>query len=90
MDNRKILSRFDSIAWALLDTKTDAVTLVDLNGTILFLNDSTAQRFDKSPEEIIGNCIWVIYSRTWRSRHLTLTIYKDQKNKYHQHFLTLT
>ena len=69
MENAEILSRLNSIAWALLDAKADEVTLVDLNGTILFLNASAARRFGKSPEEIIGHSLWDTYPKAYRSHH---------------------
>jgi PAS domain S-box-containing protein len=71
-DNKEALSDLDSIAWALLNAKADAVTLVDLDGTILFLNVRAAQRFEKSAEEIIGSCVWDIYPSASESHHRIL------------------
>jgi PAS domain S-box-containing protein len=78
---KAVVSDKDDIGWALLDAKADAVTLVDLNGTILFLNNSAAQRFGRSPEETIGICIWEIYSRACRSHHRILFNQVIQTNR---------
>jgi PAS domain S-box-containing protein len=81
MDHRETYSRFDSVAWAVLDARADAVTLVDLKGTIIFLNASAAQRFSKPPEEIIGVNVWEIYPRVYRSHHKILFQQVVQTNR---------
>jgi PAS domain S-box-containing protein len=71
-DHKEVLSDLDGIAWALLDAKAAAVTLVDSNGMILFVNVPAALRFEKSAEEIIGSCVWDIYPSASKSHHKIL------------------
>ncbi len=71
-DNKEGFSDLDSVAWSLLDAKAVAVTLVDLNGTIHFVNVSAAQRFGKSGDEIIDSCVWDIYPSANKSHHKIL------------------
>jgi len=40
--------------WALLNATTESALLVDLEGTILTLNETAAKRFGKLPKELIG------------------------------------
>jgi PAS domain S-box-containing protein len=90
-DNEAVLSDLDSIAWALLNAKADAVMLVDPKGTILFANTHAAQRFGKSVEDIIGSYIWDVNPSSNKSHHQILlnqviqtgqpitTTYKDKE-----------
>ncbi len=72
MDRKRVLSVSNSIAWALLDAEVDAILLVDLNGTILFLNASASHHFGSSPEELIGGTLWDIYPGESKSHHKIL------------------
>lgn len=71
-DRKDALSDLNSIAWALLDADADSIILVDLNGTVLFLNSSAAQRYGKSVDEIIGNCVWDVYASETKNHHKIL------------------
>jgi PAS domain S-box-containing protein len=59
----------DSAAWTLLNAEANSVILIDLNGAILFLNDSAARRFGRSAENILGDYLWDVYPGTSRSHH---------------------
>ncbi len=54
----------DSVAWALLDAKAEAVLLVKLNGSIRFANQTAVKRFGKSKEELMGLYAWDLYPST--------------------------
>jgi PAS domain S-box-containing protein len=71
-DRKEVLPYLGSIAWALLDAKADAVTLVDPNGTILYANVPAALGFGGSAKDIIGRCIWDFYSSASKSHHKIL------------------
>ena len=45
-----------------LNVPTDAAILVDAEGTILNCNQTIANRFGLTRDEIIGKCLWVLYS----------------------------
>jgi PAS domain S-box-containing protein len=50
------------MARALLNATTDAVVLLDHKGIILDINDTYAQKFQKTPDEMLGLCIWYLFS----------------------------
>ncbi|MFA9498471.1 MAG: PAS domain S-box protein [Deltaproteobacteria bacterium] len=52
------LRKSEEMARALLDATTDAVVLLDSRGTILDINDTYAQRFQKHKDHMLGLCIW--------------------------------
>jgi PAS domain S-box-containing protein len=91
MKDKETLADFDSIAWSLLDSKADEVTIVDLNGIILFANLPSVHRSGRSVDEIIGNCVWDLYPAASKSHHkilfnqvaqtgqLIITRYKDKE-----------
>jgi len=56
------LRKSEEKARALLNATTDAVVLLDHQGVILDINDTYAQQFHKSKEEMIGVCIWDLFS----------------------------
>lgn len=72
MKEKETSSDSDSVTWALLDAEEDAIVLVDLHGTILFLNASTAQRYGRSSEELIGSDLWDIYPSAYKTHHRIL------------------
>jgi PAS domain S-box-containing protein len=71
-ENKESSADFGSIAWALLNAQEEAVTLVDLNGIILFVNPPACQQFDKSTDEIFGKCIWDFYPNASVNHHKLL------------------
>jgi len=71
-DRKEVIPDLDSIALTLLDAEVEAVMLVDLNGIILFVNSSAAQRFGKSVDEMIGNCVWDVYASGIKNQHKIL------------------
>lgn len=52
------LRKSEEMARALLNATTDAVVLLDSRGTILDINDTYAQRFQKQKDHLLGLCIW--------------------------------
>jgi signal transduction histidine kinase len=46
------------IAWALLDDRAESVVLVDLQGKILFVNETAAMKYSEPVEKMIGSSIW--------------------------------
>ena len=52
------LRKSEEMARALLNATTDAVVLLDSRGTILDINDTYAQRFQKHKDHMLGLCIW--------------------------------
>ena len=56
------LRKSEEMARALLNATTDAVVLLDHEGIILDINDTYAQRFQKTPDEMLGLCIWYLFS----------------------------
>ncbi len=52
------LRKSEEMARALLNATADAVVLLDSRGTILDINDTYAQRFQKLKGHLIGLCIW--------------------------------
>jgi signal transduction histidine kinase len=63
-DSKVIFSEQAGIAWDLLDAEAYEVIFVDLEGNILFINDSASQRYHKSSKALIGICIWDLYPHT--------------------------
>ncbi len=49
-------------ARTLLDAASDGIVLLDGNGKILDLNATYAAHFDKPKAELIGACVWELYS----------------------------
>jgi len=49
-------------AWELLDTIPDAIELIELDGTILYVNKAAIKLHDNSPGELVGGNIWNLYS----------------------------
>ncbi|MDH4206157.1 MAG: PAS domain S-box protein [Desulfobacteraceae bacterium] len=56
------LRKSEEMARALLNATTDAVVLLDHEGIILDINDTYAQKFQKTPDEMLGLCIWYLFS----------------------------
>jgi len=56
------LRKSEEMARALLNATTDAVVLLDHKGIILDINDTYAQKFQKTPDEMLGLCIWYLFS----------------------------
>jgi len=56
------LSESEEMARAILNAATDAVVLLDNQGMILDVNNTYAQRFHKSTDEIQGSCIWDLFT----------------------------
>ena len=56
------LRKSEEMARALLNATTDAVVLLDHEGIILDINDTYAQKFQKTPDEMVGLCIWYLFS----------------------------
>ncbi|HQT44469.1 MAG TPA: PAS domain-containing protein [Candidatus Micrarchaeota archaeon] len=42
----------------LLDSSPHAITILDADGMILFLNKRSAARFHKSPQQMVGRMVW--------------------------------
>jgi len=64
-DNKKAqekLRKNEEMARALLNATTDAVVLLDHEGIILDINDTYARKFQKTPNEMVGLCIWYLFS----------------------------
>lgn len=57
------LQKSEEMARTLLNATTDAVVLIDEQGTILDLNDTYAHRFGKSKEKMIGISLWYLLPR---------------------------
>jgi PAS domain S-box-containing protein len=57
------LRKSEEMARALLNATTDAVVLLDHEGIILDINDTYARKFQKTPDEMVGLCIWFLFSR---------------------------
>jgi PAS domain S-box-containing protein len=56
------LRKSEEMARALLNATTDAVVLLDPDGIILDINDAYAKKFQKTPDEMLGLCIWYLVS----------------------------
>jgi PAS domain S-box-containing protein len=56
-----LVREHEGIAWSLLDTKAEAVIVVDPNGTIHCANESAARRFGVPVGELIGSSVWALY-----------------------------
>jgi PAS domain S-box-containing protein len=56
------LRKSEEMARALLNATTDAVVLLDSDGVILDINDAYAKKFQKTPDEMFGLCIWYLVS----------------------------
>jgi PAS domain S-box-containing protein len=56
------LRKSEEMARALLNATTDAVVLLDHEGIILDINDTYAQKFQKKPDEMLGLCMWYLFS----------------------------
>ncbi len=65
------LQKSEEMARALLNATTDAVVLINKQGTILDLNDTYARRFGKSKEKMIGLCLWYLLPRKLSSIRMT-------------------
>jgi PAS domain S-box-containing protein len=52
------LRRSEQMARSLLDALRDSLVLIDPEGTVLSVNETTARGVGMKPEEIIGNCLW--------------------------------
>ncbi|MEJ2658963.1 MAG: PAS domain S-box protein, partial [Desulfobacterales bacterium] len=56
------LRKNEEMARALLNATTDAVVLLDPDGIILDINDAYAKKFQKTPDEMLGLCMWYLVS----------------------------
>ena len=56
------LRKSEEMARALLNATTDAVVLLDSDGIILDINEAYAKKFQKTPVEMFGLCIWYLVS----------------------------
>jgi len=56
------LRKSEEMARTLLNATTDAVVLLDHEGIILDINDTYAQKFQKTLDEMLGLCIWYLFS----------------------------
>jgi len=48
----------DNLAWVLLNASPDGITLITLDGTIVFANETTCHRYGKSLDDLINTNIW--------------------------------
>ncbi len=48
----------ENLAWVLLNTSPDGITLITLDGTIVFANETTCRRYGKSLDDLINTNIW--------------------------------
>ena len=53
---------------ALVNATYDSVFLIDTAGIVLSLNENTAKRLGKSVDEILGSCIYDLFSRDLSAR----------------------
>jgi PAS domain S-box-containing protein len=60
-DPRQLLPKRETMAWDLLDAIVDVVILVDLQGTVLWVNNSASKKLDKPIEALINTSIWDAY-----------------------------
>jgi two-component system sensor histidine kinase UhpB len=58
---RQLFPKREWIAWDLLDAIADVVILVNLQGTILWVNNSASKKLDKPIETLINTSIWDVY-----------------------------
>jgi len=61
-EDQEKLRKNEEMARALLNATTDAVVLLDHEGIILDINDTYAQKFQKTQKEMLGLCIWYLVS----------------------------
>jgi PAS domain S-box-containing protein len=52
------LVKKEKLAWALLDASADEIGLINLDGTIVYLNGTWCRRLGKPAETLIGTSIW--------------------------------
>jgi PAS domain S-box-containing protein len=50
--------KYDAALKALLDTVTESAFLMDIKGTILWANATTAQRLGKSVDDLVGTRVY--------------------------------
>ena len=55
------LQESEKTAHALLNAPTDAAALIDTDGFILKTNETTAERFQETPESLVGRCLWDLF-----------------------------
>jgi PAS domain S-box-containing protein len=55
------LRESEGTARALLNAPTDAAALVDAEGIILDLNQTTADRFGRNVDDLLGSCVWDLF-----------------------------
>jgi PAS domain S-box-containing protein len=65
------LKRSEATARVLLNAPTDAVALIDVDGTILRANATLARRLGRPLDELAGLCIWDLYPHRARERSKT-------------------
>jgi PAS domain S-box-containing protein len=58
------LRESEETARALLNAPTESAILLDTKGTILALNETAAQRLGKSTDELVGLCLYDLFSPT--------------------------
>jgi PAS domain S-box-containing protein len=51
----------EKLAWALLNAYADEIGLIDLDGTIVYINAAWCRRLGKSAAALIGTSIWDVY-----------------------------
>ena len=52
------LKRNEEMVWALLNASSDSAILIDTKGTILALNKSATERFNKKESELVKRCLY--------------------------------
>jgi len=62
----------EKVALELLDSMADLVIFVDLQGNILWANQTASMRFDKSPGLLGGVSIWEVYPSQKTTHYMTL------------------
>ncbi len=58
LEQQELLNESEARARALLNAPTDAALLIDDQGIIVDLNETTAHRFQKQTDELVGTCVW--------------------------------
>jgi PAS domain S-box-containing protein len=61
-ENQEKLSRNGATLRALMNATTERMLLTDIDGNILAVNQVFAETVGKSPDELIGNCVWNLFS----------------------------
>lgn len=63
LETEQKLQENESFIRELLNAPTDTFIVINAEGIIHYINQVAARRYNKSPEEMIGMCIWDMISR---------------------------